>query len=159
MPEIILPATAKYNIERERMATRHHALQDFERQLTELDEHSTLVRAHEQAAAPGMIPGFWHVKRTDPVTGWDAYLALTGPDGQFSEPHSGHLQKLREADLQRSGGFEELKRKWEREDEDKRKALLWTRGEFQREFAERYLSKTRPSVSFQNVGGGWRNRV
>lgn len=141
------------------MAVRHHALQDFDRQLKELDENSELVRAHEQADAPGMIPGYWHVRHTDPVTGWQAYIALKGPEGQFSEPHSGHLEMMREADLQRSGGFEDLMRRVDREEEEDRKRQLWTRGELSQEFAERYLNKTRPSVSMAAVAGGWRNRA
>lgn len=158
MSQIILPASVKYNLERERMASRHESLKWFDTELKALDEHSELIKASESAEAPGMIPGFWHVRRTDPVTGWQAYLPLTGPEGKFSEPHSGHLEKMRASDLQRPGAFEDLKRRWDAEDEAHRREQLWTREEFKREFAERYLNKIRPSVSFSDVGH-WTNRA
>lgn len=158
MSRIILPATAKYNIERERMAERHHMLTDFERQLKELDEHSDLVKIHENAEAPGLVPGFWHVRRTDPVTRWQAYIALKGPNGEFSEPHSGHLNMMRDADLQAAGGFERLMKRVADEEDKAARLSAWTRAERQQEFMERYLNKSRPSVSFADVGG-WRNRA
>lgn len=158
MSRIILPASAQYNVERERMAVRHHNLKDFDRQLRELDEHAELVQASEYADAPGIVPGFWHVRRTDPDTGWQAYIALKGPHGEFSEPHSGHLEMLRENDLQAPGGFERLMRRVEAEERERDRHNMWTRDEFKQEFAERYLNKERPSVSFSDVGG-WRNKA
>lgn len=156
---IILPASVEYNVERERMARRHAGYEDFARDLRELDEHSALVKAHENAEAPGITPGFWHVQRTDPETGWVAYIALKGPDGEFSDPHSGHLEMLRQSDLQRAGGFEALKRRLDREDDERAKERAWVRAEFREEFAERYLNKIRPSVSFTPVESGWRNKA
>lgn len=159
MSRIILPASVEYNVERERMARRHAGYEDFNRQLRELDEDAELVKAHDGAAAPGIVPGYWHVKRVDPETQWEAYIALKGPDGEFSDPHSGHLEMLRQADLQRSGGWEALQRRLDREEEQRTKEQAWVRAEFREEFAERYLNKTRPSVSFTPVSSGWRNKA
>lgn len=159
MTDLYLPATAKYNMERERLTERHEALQWFDRQLKELDPHLELVKASEHVGAPGIEPGFWHVRRTDPVTRWQQYMPLRAHDGRFSEPHSGHLERLRANDLQRPGAFDELKRKWDREDEDRAKELAWTRGEYKQEFLERYKNLSSPSVSFADTAKGWRNRA
>lgn len=142
-------------MERERMASRHGELRWFDTQLKELDAHSELVRASDSADAPGILPGFWHVRRTDPLTGWQTYISLKGHDGGFSEPHSGHLEALRACDLQRPGGFEDAKRKLDLADEQRARELAWTRAEYSTEFKERYLNKTRTSVSFTEVNRPW----
>lgn len=158
MPDLILPASVKYNLERERLVVRHEALRWFDTELKALDPDLDLVKAHDNAGAPGIQPGFWHVRHTDPVTRWQTYKALRGPTGEFSEPHSGHLEKLREQDLRRPGAFKELTERWDREDEARLKTQAWQRAELKQEFLERYQNLSRPSVSFADVKKGWRNR-
>jgi hypothetical protein len=87
---LILPPTVAFDLERERMVERHAALSWFDRQLKDIDPRLELVRAREHAHAPGMEPGFWHVKRTNEQT-LDSYVPIKGPDGEFVEPNSGWL--------------------------------------------------------------------
>lgn len=140
------------------MSERHDALVWFDRELKAIDPNLELVKAKEHAGAPGMRPGFWHARMTDPKTGWQHYMPLEGPDGQFSEPHSGHLRRLKESDLQRPRAFADLKRKWDAEDDRRKRDQLFAREDFRTEFMERYRNKERPSVSFARIGG-WRNKA
>lgn len=156
---IILPPIALYNAERERLAERHGALRWFEEQLKELDPHLTLVKASEAGGAAHMRPGYWHVKMTDPETGWQHYMVIEGPDGQFMEPHSGVIDKLREHDLRRPGAFEEMLKQLDARDAAHASRQKDWHEAMKVEFAERYANKANASVSMANQGKGWRYRA
>lgn len=157
MSGIILPPTVLYNMERERLAERHAGLQWFDRQLKEIDPNLELVRVKENSpGAPNMKPGFWHARITDPVTGWKDYFPLTGPTGEFSEPHSGHLESFRRGDLRAPGAMEERRRRWAAEEETNRKAAEAAKLAAREEFALRLKAKVNPGVSFSDTA--WTNR-
>lgn len=108
MAQIILPTHVLANMERERQVDlRIEAAQEFNRLLKEIDPRLGLVRAHERADAPGLIPGYWHVRRRNAPPAADTYMPITGPHGEFMEPHTGVLEELRYADLH-NGGLERI---------------------------------------------------
>ena len=98
MGEVALPP----NLERERWADTQIAFaKAFTAQLKQLDERLELVFINEQAKAPGLLPGRWHVRRRNPELGFDSYIPIAGPNGEYVEPHSGVIEELRQRDLWR----------------------------------------------------------
>lgn len=158
MSNVILPATAQWNAARERMTARHAELQWFDDQLKEFDPLLSLVRAAPHAEDPDLVPGYWHIKRSNAI-GMDTYLVLKGPNGEFSEPHSGFIEQLRKEDLQRAGAWEELMARLEREETASARAQQEAREDMKVEFAERYKVHANPGVSMTNQGKGWKNRA
>lgn len=152
MSALVLPPIVQYNEERARLTERHDALRWFDAQLRELDPNLSLVKASESAVDRDLTPGYWHIRRSNPI-GLDTYMRVTGPNGEFMEPHSGVLDRLRQADLQRSGGWEELLAKVEREENESRRRQDAVRAEIREEFLERYKAKANPSVSFSRRKG------
>lgn len=159
MSPIILPPIALYNAERERLTSRHAELRWFDDQLKAFDPNMDLVRVSEQAGGVNMRPGFWHVRRTDPTTGWQHYMVIEGPDGQFMEPHAGVIEWLRGYDLHREGAFEGMLKQLDAKDRAKERDTARWRDALKEEYAERYANKTRASVSMSNQGRGWKNRA
>lgn len=152
-----MPATAQWNAQRERMTHRHSELREFDRELKDLDPLLSLVRAAPHAEDPDLIPGFWHVKRENPI-GMDTYLALKSADGGFSEPHSGFIEQLRRQDLQRDGAWDELMKRLTAEEDNRLKAQQETREELKQEFAERYKAHADPGVSMTDTGWTYKKR-
>lgn len=67
--------------------------------LRAIDPRLSLVKAKDDALAPGVRPGFWHVRRDNspsPVTVWP----WQAPDGSFLEPDSRLEEWLRTMDMQ-----------------------------------------------------------
>lgn len=159
MSQLILPPIALYNAERERLSERHAALQWFDRELKQLDVNLDAVKVSEHAGAAGMRPGFWHVRMTDPETGWQHYMVIEGPDGQFMEPHAGVIEKLRQHDLRRRGAFEDMLKQLDKADASRAKQESDWRDALKQEFAERYYNKANASVSMTPTRAGWKNRL
>lgn len=137
MSRLILPPIVDYNERRARLAERHEALKWFDRELKELDPYLELIKASESSDEPDLIPGYWHIRRQNPV-GIQTYIAITGPAGEFMEPHSGVIEDLRRMDLQRPGAWEEFHRNLSEKESAASRAAEEQREEFREEFMERY---------------------
>jgi len=73
----------------------------FRRRLRDVDPLLDLVRAKPRASAPGLRPNYWHVRRRNPGLS-DSYMPITGPNGEYREPHDGVIEDLALRDLWRS---------------------------------------------------------
>lgn len=140
----------KYNEQRARLTARHQQLRWFDAQLKEIDPYLELVKASENVVDRDLIPGYWHIRRLNPM-GLDTYLPITGPAGEFMEPHSGVLEQLRGGDLQRPGAWERLLAKHDEEERQRQKRIADQRADFKEEFALRYKAKANPGVSFSTA--------
>lgn len=71
-------------------------------ELKKIDRNLRLMQATPLAAAPGVLPGFYHLVRLrDPAEGTFMWVQpIFGPDGGFIEPNSAMLDALRASDLQ-----------------------------------------------------------
>jgi hypothetical protein len=161
--QVILPPEAIYSLELqeqlekvERLRERGADLKAFDDALKQIDERLSLVQASPNATAPGLTPGYWHVRRQNDPPTMDSYLILTAPDGSFVEPHSGFLDWLRGCDLQRPGALDDLqKQQYAKERErQRRKELLHE--ERVDEFLSRYKAHANPGVLFGDNKWTWR---
>jgi len=123
----------------------------FDRQLRDIDGQLSLVKATEQACEPGLIAGYWHVKRDNPQT-VPSFLVIQGPNGEFIEPHSGVLDDLRQSDLQRPGALEEIRRAQQREIADNKKRSAALREDRIEELSTRIKAIDSPGI---RMGGTW----
>jgi hypothetical protein len=78
--------------------------------LQDIDPHIQLVRAQDDANAPGLKPGFWHVLRNAPGSP-PSIIVHQGPNGEYREPDSGLLEELRRDDMWSSRSLKERKEK------------------------------------------------
>lgn len=159
-----LPEEVRFSMELEqqmekvnRLRERGADLQAFDDALKQIDPRLDLVKASENATAPGLTPGYWHIRRRNDPPAMDSYLILTAPDGGFTEPHSGFLDRLRACDLQRDGALEDLQRaEFAKERERQARAEL-LHAERVEEIAGRYKAHSSPGVLFG--GNRWTNRA
>lgn len=159
MPELYIPDSARINLnlesQLEKLNQRHEWLRHFDRELKAMDPHLSLVKASEQATEPGLIPGYWHIKRDNPRT-MATYIPLRGDKGEFVEPGSEHLDFLRRNDLQRPGAFKELMERVEATQKAREREQEVKAQQRREEMAERIEAMERPSVS---MNGKWTNSV
>ena len=156
---LILPDSVRMSMELEDqlelLGDRHDWLKHFDRELRALDPYLSLVKASESATEPGLIPGYWHVKRANP-TEMDSYYPLRGDEGEFVEPGSEHLELMRKNDLQRPGAFQEFQARHKAvEDEMKARKADQARERVE-SMAERIEVVERAQVSMKD---GWVNSV
>lgn len=159
MSQLWIPDSARINSDidsqLEALGERHKWLKYFDRELQAMDEHLSLVKASDAATEPGLVPGFWHIRRHNPGD-MATYIPLRGENGEFVEPGSEHLEMMRRIDLHRPGALEEFVRAGEahlRRIEAERNDRAEER---QTEFAERLESVERAQVSMKE---GWTNSV
>lgn len=145
MTSVLLPDWVHRNQVQARAQVRAGELNWFDAQLKEMDPHLSLVKASDTANNGLMVPGYWHVHRRNPI-GIDTYIAITGPDGEFAEPHSGVIEQLRKDDLQRPGAWEAFEDRLDREEAEYRRKILDQRAELKDEFTGRYKAKANPGV-------------
>ena len=114
-----------------------------------------MVRATENAHAPGLVPGFYHlmvVPQGAPVT----FLPISLPDGSFCEPSHQTLMWLESADLQNPMVIREREEAMIRHLEDQEKEKEKLVDEVTEDAEDRWAMATRPSVS---MAEGWVNSV
>jgi hypothetical protein len=70
---------------------------EWNRELQQIDARFVIGKAHEDAEAPGVVPGFWHLLLDGPPL---SVLPIHGPDGSFVEPSFALLERVRSWDLQ-----------------------------------------------------------
>lgn len=86
-------ALLRAQVDRYRETFRH-----FNQKLKEIDPNLELVRASEDATAPGLKPGYWCVVRHVPG-GQPLVIVHQGPNGEYREPDSGLFEELRRGDM------------------------------------------------------------
>lgn len=145
MNSVLIPPYVQRNMVMAAAQVRAGELHWFDQQLQEMDPLLSLVRADERSSHPDLVPGYWHIQRRNPI-GLHTYIAITGPDGEFAEPHSGIIEQLRKDDLQRDGAWDEFEARLDREEESYRRKVLDQRAAMKDEFLGRYKSKTTPSI-------------
>lgn len=160
---VLLPEEVRFSMELEdqlervgRLRDRGAELHAFDKALKDIDPRLSLVRASEQATAPGLTPGYWHIRRQNDPPAMDSYLILTDPDGNFVEPHSGHLEWLRGCDLQRAGALDDLQKQQFAKERERQKQRALAQEQRMEEFATRYKAKANPGVLFSDTPWTWR---
>jgi hypothetical protein len=121
----------------------------------EFDDHLARMDGRDNATQLGLTPGYWHVKRDNPTT-MPTFIPLTGPDGEFVEPSSSHLEMLRRSDLQRKGAFDDLVKRHDAAAEKAAKLKETQREERVDHMAEIIAHHDNASVS---MADGWTNSV
>lgn len=91
-------------------------LDHWNTELRKIDRNLRLMQATENAAAPGVMAGFYHLVRLrDTMEGTFMWVQpLRGPNGEFIEPTSMMLDALRGSDLQNASAVYDRKRADER---------------------------------------------
>jgi hypothetical protein len=56
---------------------------------------------------PGMVPGRWHVRRSQPGV-VDSYFPIVGPDNEYRDLGMDLIENMKAADLWKPGAIEEL---------------------------------------------------
>jgi hypothetical protein len=133
------------------------SMDHWNRELRAIDEHLQLIFAPESAHVAGITPGRYHVLRTAPGVP-PSLFAVTGPNGEFVEPTSQMLEKLRESDLWNEVAGRERAKKERLMAEAKERARVREREDIAEEFRDRFKAKENPGVSFAKTGP-WRYRA
>lgn len=79
------------------MVGEHSKLEQWNKELKEIDPYLELVRAHENASAPGLKPGYYHVLRHNPGAP-PSLIPVETDEGEFREPDSNLFDQLRHWD-------------------------------------------------------------
>lgn len=96
---LILPSAVARELEVERQLGKSIAwVEAYNRRLRAIDPRLELIRAKDSATAPGLIPGFWHIKRENPGAP-NSYIPITDEHGNFAEPGERHIEYLKSRDL------------------------------------------------------------
>lgn len=102
MPGLVLPDHMAQNARREQMVDATlEAIPYWNRLLKLIDDRLALVFASDEANAPGLLPGRWHVRRRNTPPAPDSYMPITLPDGGYRPMASDILDELRSRDLWR----------------------------------------------------------
>ena len=113
MSQLILPPSLqreKADAEREKQTTEVIGRgMRFNLRLKEIDPYLELVFVHDDADAPGLVPGRWHVCRHNPDT-MDTYMPITTASGGYREPAEDILEALRRRDLWNGSAAESIRR-------------------------------------------------
>lgn len=97
VPEWVL--TREFDAEREQVVDSQFALADFwTEELKRIDPHLSVVWTKPSAAAAGLEPERWHIRRENPET-LDSYFPLVGDNGEYREPGQWMLHELEAGDL------------------------------------------------------------
>lgn len=126
------------------------------KELKGLDPHLELVWIGEKAvegAAPGIVPGRWHIRRTPPGM-IHSYWPIMGPDKEYVEPTLQIIEDMKRADLWRKGALQELREKQIREAKQAEKDAELAREQNQDVAAEDFRAGKRVFGS-----GGMKKRV
>lgn len=119
----------------------------WNRLLQQIDPRLSLVWAHEQARAPGLRPGRWHVRRRNDPPAPDSYMPIVLPDGGYRPMASDILDELRSRDLWRGDVADRIMReRFDREAREAEKREAADREETVDELAGRIKAKLSPGV-------------
>jgi hypothetical protein len=159
MSELIVPGRVAVDIENERMAAQVDATlgraKEFFWRLQEIDPNLDLVLAHDNADAEKLRPGYWHVRRLNRGIN-DAYMPIVGPDGEWAEPSEYHLNLLRERDLWKDGGIDDIYRKIEARERASAERAADIRAEQRDVMQIGYKAAESPGVLMSDIPWSWR---
>lgn len=122
----------------------------WDRELQKIDRALTLIKAHDDASVPGLIPGFWHIIR-EIEGGPPSILPLVGDDGEYVEPTSRMLEVLRAGDLQSPQAMRARREHDERKAREKERRQQAAHEERVAEMSERLASLTQTRVSMSDA--------
>lgn len=140
------------------MLQMKHTMDEFNKQLQEIDPYLQLVKAEETVAAGNPLkPGYWHVVRHNPGAP-PSVMTIEGENGEYIEPTSRVFELLQKNDMWNSNSLKEENRKRRALQEAENRQRERDREARQEEMLERYLAATRTQVSMipgwsQNVAG------
>lgn len=125
--------------------------------LKDLDPRLELVWIKEGATAVGLIPSRWHIRRRNEET-LDSYFPLVGPNDEYVEPNSGHVEMMRRGDLWNRDVVAEIQAERRRKEIARQKREQAGRDERVDTLATHLKSRINPGVSFSDARP-WTNRV
>lgn len=151
--------TNKARAEMMQMVYLKGVMDDFNRELRDIDPYLELALASEKILAGNPLkPGFWHIIRHNPGAP-PSVMTIEGPNGEYVEPTSEVFRMLKEDNDMWNPASMHRKRKREEElDRAKERRKERERKERKDEMLERYAAATRTQVSMvpgwsQNVKG------
>lgn len=148
----------QYGAELGRMLESGSAVTDeWNRVLHQIDPDLRLVKAKENAHAPGLTPGFWHVLRKNSIGA--PTLICHHREGEYADPDSSLLESLRRNDLWNDRTKRERERSMDELDRQESRRKAREQDERNDEIRERWHAASNPGVSFTGQGGGWRYRA
>lgn len=105
----------------------------------------------------GVKPGRYHFLRDNTATA-PTLIPLETPDGLFCEPHSGHVEMLRDMDLQNPQVVRAHRELQERREKEAERAKELEAEQRQEEILDRFNAAFRTSVSMSR-NGKWTQNV
>lgn len=100
-----VPDSAALDVQQQRAALLRsqvdryrETFEHWNKKLKEIDPYLELVRASEDAFAPELKPGYWHVIRHVPGSPPSVVIHQT-PEGEYLEPNSYLLDRLAQGDM------------------------------------------------------------
>ena len=157
---LLVPAAALADLERDRWAqSQHDYAKEFERRvLKHLDPRLELRFVHPSAPREyDVIPGRWHVVLRN-EQGPDTWKPITGPNGEYIEPHGGLVEQLQSMDLTKVNVKDYLYERRQKEARRRAKAMEADRQERVEEITDRFKAFT-PGVSLTSLSNGWKYRA
>ena len=150
MSGLVLPTWVAANAERDKFAQQSAEWQHMDRQLKELDPQLSLVYVPERVpvtAAPGILPGRWHVKRASEGE-LDLYIPICGAQGEYRDPDSGIVEELRRRDLWKREVWDEMRTKNKRDEAAREREQATKDEERAEDFALAVKAHANPGVAF-----------
>jgi hypothetical protein len=77
----------------------HSEIAEWNRTLKEIDPHLEIVKAPDNAHHSALKPGYWHIIRHGEGEMPPAVLVHEGPEGEYRDPDSSLLERLRKGDM------------------------------------------------------------
>lgn len=133
------------------MLSDHSRMEEWNRELKQIDERLELVRAQPNAQAPGLKPGFWHVLRHVPG-GPPFLMPVEDEDGNFKEPDSSLFNRLKEWDCWDDRVMRDREKRQRKLEEAADKRKRTERREMAEEIIDRYKAANSPGISFARTG-------
>lgn len=148
---------ALYGAELGRMLESGSAVtEEWNRVLYQIDPELRLVKARESADFPGLTPGFYHLVRRNALGA--PSLIPVERDGEYTDPDSSMLEKLRENDLWNDRVAKDRRQVAEELERQRQHAKAREKEERHDEIAERWKAVSNPGVSMASAGK-WRYRA
>lgn len=153
LPDSTREQLAQDNSEIMQMVMIDEAIQHFTRELKRIDADLELVKASNNAKAPGLVPGYWHILRKGMPCN---VLPLEGPNGEFREPGSWMYEWMESQDLWNDRAQKENRRRQKDIIAARDREKSRERQDRIDELNERWHSANHVSLSMTDVKRPWR---